>query len=237
MKLISWNCQRGILRKEKHEKILNLMPDIALIQECIHPTGLKNTLNYQDAIWAGKEDGIGIGAFSFSKDIELTLLVDEMKYEWIVPIKVSGEVDFVLIAVWTKRLPGVSYGKVLYSALEEYQHFFLNNQVMVVGDFNIDQKLPASYSGIQGKEGFSRIIELLRSHEIESSYHHIYKESFGSEGKGTYYHHKKIDKPFHIDYCFVSKELLKNTQAFYLGEKEEWGWLSDHVPLIIEVSI
>jgi exodeoxyribonuclease III len=63
LKLISWNCQRGFLRKEKYEKILNIMPNIALIKECVHPGSLKDTLKHNDVIWAGKEDGIGIGVF------------------------------------------------------------------------------------------------------------------------------------------------------------------------------
>jgi exodeoxyribonuclease III len=225
------------MKKEKYEKVLNIFPDIAVIQESVHVDKLKDSFRYHDAIWAGKEEGIGLGVFSFSKDINLTMLIDEIKYEWIVPIKVSGKADFVLIAVWTKRIPGLSYGKLLYSALEEYEHFLRNNRVIIVGDFNLDKKLPASYAGIQGIQGFDRIIDLFRSYGMESSYHYFYKESFGLESKATYNHHKKINKPFHIDYCFVSKEILQGTQQFYIGEGQEWTGLSDHFPLIMEADI
>lgn len=237
MKIISWNCNGGLINKRKHESLLNLSPDIAVIQECRHPDvdGFPNAFNYYDFIWKGGEGSKGLCVLSFSKDYKLSVLVSEIKYEWVVPIKVSGKADFVLLAVWTKRSPGYSsYGKLLYSALKEYEHFLSNNRVIIVGDFNVDKKLRSSYSGIKG---YNQITDLFNSHGIKSCYHHFSNEEYGLESKATHYYHRKSDRPFHIDYCFVSEEILQSTKAFYIGESEEWVKLSDHFPLVLEATI
>ncbi|MGG1680254.1 hypothetical protein ACIFOT_31790 [Neobacillus sp. NRS-1170] len=235
MKLISWNCQRGILKSEKFEKLKGLSPDIAVIQECSHHRKFPEAFDYEDAIWVGEDENIGLCVISFSKNYKLSLLVEEVKYEWVVPIKVTGDADFIMLAVWTKRIHGYSsYGQLLYAALKEYEHFLNHDRVIIIGDFNIDKKLSRSYSGIQGSQGFNLILDLLSSNNMVSCYHHYSNEEFGAESKATYHHHKKSEHPFHIDYCFVSNEWLQSIQHFYVGEGEEWVNLSDHFPLVIE---
>ena len=42
-------------------------------------------------------------------------------------------------------------------------------------------------------------------------------------------------KPFHIDYVFVPKDWrLKSVEVGSFGE---WGKLSDHVPVVVDVTI
>jgi exodeoxyribonuclease III len=236
MKLISWNCQRGLRIQEKIDKISELSPDIAILAECPHPNKIQNDDHHQ-AVWVGKNEGIGLGVFSMNEEYKLSMVTDEITYEWIVPIKVSGKEEFVLIAVWTKRCPGYSsYGKLLYTALKEYERFLSNSRVIVIGDFNIDKKLPSSYSGIQRGKGFEQIIGQLKKFELESCYHYFSKEEYGSESEATYYHYRKRDRPFHIDYCFASKEILKETEQFYILESNDWSELSDHLPLVLETK-
>jgi len=45
------------------------------------------------------------------------------------------------------------------------------------------------------------------------------------------YRHK--NKPYHIDYCFASAELMSGQQTVEVGDYDEWIGLSDHVPVII----
>ncbi|MGO4890396.1 hypothetical protein ACJ2A9_21830 [Anaerobacillus sp. MEB173] len=235
IKLISWNCSRGLLTKEKYKKLQEFSPDIAIIQESPEPSKFNDDFNYDDAKWIGKEGGIGLCVISFSDDYKLTVLDDEIKYEWIVPIKVTGKADFVMIAVWTKRVSGYSsYGHLLYTAIEEYKILLNNSKVIIIGDFNVDKNLKASYSGIQG---FNQFIALFNKYGLKSCYHHFYNEEFGLESKPTYFHQRKLEKPFHIDYCFVSKDILQIIQKFYLGDLEEWFNLSSHLPLILEIAL
>lgn len=147
--IVSWNCRKG-LNQEKGKKLLNLNPYIAIIQECFHPKEFNEEIKYEDVIWVGEEKkkGLGICILSLSKEYVLTLLVDQVIYEWIVPIQVSGKENFTLIAVWTKRMAGFgsSYGKVIYAALKQYENIIQNKSVIMMGDFNLDKRVASSYS-------------------------------------------------------------------------------------------
>lgn len=233
MKLVSWNCQVGFDIRYKNEIILDLVPDIAVIQDCLHPSRLNGVMDYHDAVWIGKKDK-GICVFSFSEDYKLSMLINEVKYEWVVPIKVSGAADFVLLAVWARRMPGYSYGKLIYSALKEYEVFLRKSPVIIIGDFNVDKKVTSSFSGISGSKGFDALIEFLGSFGLTSCYHYFNNEPFGMESLANYFHYGKIDKPFHVHYCFVSKEILQEAQQFQIIEGEELNQIGFHLPLLFE---
>lgn len=57
------------------------------------------------------------------------------------------------------------------------------------------------------------------------------------ESKYTYYHHQNLEKPFHIDYCLVSKEYIPFIRKFSIGEVSEYLSVSDHSPLIFESEL
>jgi exonuclease III len=45
------------------------------------------------------------------------------------------------------------------------------------------------------------------------------------------YRHK--DKPYHIDYCFASKDLLDKVSSVEIGDYDDWIKYSDHVPVVV----
>jgi hypothetical protein len=47
------------------------------------------------------------------------------------------------------------------------------------------------------------------------------------------YRHK--DKPYHIDYCFLSKNLAENLHSVEVGDFDTWT-ISDHVPVIVTLN-
>jgi endonuclease/exonuclease/phosphatase family metal-dependent hydrolase len=47
---------------------------------------------------------------------------------------------------------------------------------------------------------------------------------------------KRDGGSYHIDYCFVPESWTKSISAVELGGFDDWVHLSDHVPLIVEVS-
>ncbi len=230
MRIISWNCQGGFYN-QKYEKIIGLAPDIAIIQECNKPSKLPISVQYEDIIWQGN-DKKGIGVMTFSSKYKISSLVVEYKFPWILPILVTGEENFVLVAVWTQDIPGFSYGKLLLSALKEYNHLFENKSVIIIGDFNIDQKYKPSYGGIL----FDEITELLEVSRIKSCYHHFNNEKFGEETTPTYFHNRKKQMPFHLDYCFATIDVLERAREFCIKDGEDWNEISDHFPLIIELT-
>ncbi|MBM6617879.1 endonuclease/exonuclease/phosphatase family protein [Bacillus suaedaesalsae] len=233
MKIISWNCQQGFINKDKYKRLIELAPDIAIIPECQNTDQFMRELNIYDGIWCGKNENKGLGIISLSDKYKLSIIKEFPSFEWIVPIKVTGEEDFTLIAVWPIRQEGISYGKYVLTALSEYGELLRNQHVIIMGDFNIDQKLKASYRGIKG---MGEINEFLGMFGIRSCYHHFTNESFGEEATPTYYHHRKKDQPFHIDYCFVSQSILDKNTRFCIKDNDVWQGLSDHLPLILEMN-
>ncbi len=56
----------------------------------------------------------------------------------------------------------------------------------------------------------------------------------GKEMHPTLYMYRHQDKPYHLDYCFVSADFAKNLKLVEIGDYEYWSKLSDHVPVIVE---
>ena len=48
--------------------------------------------------------------------------------------------------------------------------------------------------------------------------------------------YRKIDRPYHVDYAFMSKGLLGRLDLISIGEYEKWSDKSDHMPLILEFN-
>ena len=61
-------------------------------------------------------------------------------------------------------------------------------------------------------------------------------EPHGQEKRYTSYFRWKEQKPYHIDYCFISKEWAPDIQRFKIGSYAEWREKSDHRPLLVEVA-
>ena len=52
---------------------------------------------------------------------------------------------------------------------------------------------------------------------IFSTYHHFHNQVHGKEKDNTLFMYRKIDKPYHIDYIFASREIEKNNTNFEIG--------------------
>ncbi len=48
--------------------------------------------------------------------------------------------------------------------------------------------------------------------------------------------HRNIQKQYHIDYAFLSKDLI-SLATMEIGKPEEWLSISDHLPLVVEIGI
>lgn len=81
------------------------------------------------------------------------------------------------------------------------------------------------------------MMEIFEQYGLKSCYHTLNQEEYGNESKATHYYHGKVDRPFHIDYCFVSHNVLQGIDHLAIGGMEEYVPLSDHVPLVLEFSL
>lgn len=78
-------------------------------------------------------------------------------------------------------------------------------------------------------------INELSDMNIESLYHHQSGEDQGAETHPTFYLHRKESKPYHIDYFFISSNLLLNSRI-EIGIISDWISFSDHMPLTLKIS-
>jgi exonuclease III len=71
---------------------------------------------------------------------------------------------------------------------------------------------------------------------IKSIYHNHFTENQGEEKHPTFFLQKKMFKPYHIDYCFASQDILNQVKKVEIGKYEDWTMYSDHSPLIISLD-
>ena len=237
MKLITWNCQ-GAFRK-KAEVILKQQPDILVVQECEQPDKLgfgKNMKQPNDYLWFGDNKHKGLGVFSYC-DYRFKLLDQHNAYiKIILPISVTGgQFDFTLFAIWANNHidPDGQYVEQTWKAINHYEHLLNTVPSILTGDFNSNkiwdrQNRIASHTAV---------VDRLSDKNIFSIYHKLFSQEQGKEVHPTFYLQRKIDKPYHIDYCFASEDLYNRVKNLEIGAYETWIAHSDHSPLMIDFNI
>ena len=78
------------------------------------------------------------------------------------------------------------------------------------------------------------VVELLAENGIESTYHTYFKHKHGDEKHPTFFLYRHEDKPYHLDYCFASADMMPQLKKVVVGQYADWTHASDHVPLIID---
>lgn len=103
--------------------------------------------------------------------------------------------------------------------------------VVAAGDFNSNVQWDANRRG----RNHTEVVRLLEGYGLISAYHAHHDERQGEETRPTYYFYRHQDKPFHIDYLFVPKDWKLGSVE--VGSFSEWGYLSDHVPVVGDLDI
>lgn len=80
----------------------------------------------------------------------------------------------------------------------------------------------------------SDVVTELSEIGIESLFHKYRKEEQGVETQPTFFLHRKLEKPYHIDYVLGSKEFITELKKIELGEVNKWLKISDHLPIVCE---
>lgn len=221
-------------RKKAH-LVLAHKPDIVVVPECENPAKLKfadDTPKPTDMLWFGTNPNKGLGVFSYSGSRFKLRRMHNPDLKMIVPISVSrGEFDFSLYAVWANNPddPDGQYVEQVWKALRHYDKHLKRSKTMLVGDFNSN----AIWDRKNRIGNHSHVVERLQRKGIISSYHQYHGQEQGREAHPTFYLYKHIDKPYHLDYCFVSADLARRIQSVEIGEYDAWKLYSDHVPVMV----
>lgn len=230
MRIVVWNC-KGSLHTKFHE-LQSLRPDIAIVPECARPEQilrLAPDLSFSDAEWTGfNPSKKGLGVFSFTGACLRRHESFNPEYEQFLPLEVRCAHPFKLLAVWAfnRRSKGALHGDPNAASLA-FEHYskFLNGVSVVAGDFN------NWYTHRSGS--FKKIACLLSDCGHVSAYHHFRDLQMGQEREDTLTHNS--GKGFHIDYCFVPAEARIEKADLETGD--DWLALSDHSPLVVDLSM
>lgn len=233
MKIITWNCNMAFRKKAK--LILPYQPDILIVPECEHPDKLKfdpGTQNPTDSLWFGQNLNKGLGIFSYGRcELELEYTYNP-SIKTIVPIIATLKRSRIMLyAIWAYNPddPDGVYVEQIWKAIDHYDQFITNKKTILAGDFNCntiwDKKRRIS--------NHSNVVKRLEEKGIYSSYHLHHKQIQGKEQHHTLYMYRHKNKPYHIDYCFVSADLAKKIKDVEIGDYEYWTQYSDHVPVMV----
>ena len=136
------------------------------------------------------------------------------------------------MGVWAFNHRAVKYGEDAngrtMEAINHYNAWLKDSQKSIFsGDFNNsiiwDKTSNPDFNNINNK------LNLLG---YESSYHKKTQDIFGKEKETTFYHTKKEDKKYHIDYIYIKG---MNIKSLDIGLYDNWIKHSDHCPVSIEV--
>lgn len=222
MRIVSWNSSGKF--REKFKNIQKIKADIYVIQECENPKKyIESEYNNfaKNYIWIGEKENKGLGIFA-SEQVKIE------NNNWkayclrnFLSIKVNDKFD--VVGVWACN-PYIEEYYIYQSInIENY-----NKKTIIIGDFNSN----SIWDKKHGNRNHTNVVNELKNKGLISAYHYVYKEKQGCETKKTFYLYRHKDKGYHIDYCFIDKEILKK---FEILNDIKWLEISDHLPIVIEI--
>lgn len=236
MRIVTWNCH-GALRK-KFAQLLDLKADLFIIQECEDPLASIDT-NYRqwavNYLWTGDNKNKGLGIFAKNnivlKRLDWPCTYQDHDVKYFLPCSINER--FNLLAVWAHQNNSPNFGYIG----QFWKYLQLNKQnlanSLILGDFNSN----AIWDQWDRWWNHSDVVKELNTLGFRSLYHHFTGEVQGKENQPTFYHHKKLTRPYHIDYLFGSHLFTETLRGLSIGSSQHWLFLSDHMPIICEFDI
>lgn len=147
-----------------------------------------------------------------------------MKY--FLPVLLNDTVQ--ILGVWTHKNNSPNFGYIgqFWKYLEVNQTKFKN--ILIAGDFNSN----VMWDQWDRWWNHSDIVQNLDKDKIFSLYHFYNKVKQGEELDPTFFLHRKLERPYHIDYIFGSNNYKEELKSIDIGTIEKWLEISDHLPII-----
>ena len=233
MRIVTWNCNGALRRKLSY--LDSLEADLYVVQECEDPASTSCDAYRRWAsnfLWTGSNRHKGLGVFA-SRDILLELVDLSLKpLELFLPCRINGTTS--LMAAWTREAgsPTFRYIGQLWKLLQRHSSFLQVDKAILIGDLNSNSCWDVSDRWWNHTD----VVRELGYMGLRSAYHYLAKEEQGQESTPTFYMYRKKEKPYHIDYSFVSQSLLPGA-ACSIGDPATWLDVSDHMPLVVEIPV
>ncbi|MFZ4475055.1 MAG: endonuclease/exonuclease/phosphatase family protein [Saprospiraceae bacterium] len=236
MKIITWNCNMAF--RKKAEFILTEQPDILIVPECENQERLSfglYTKKPTDIFWYGDNPNKGIGVFSYS-DFKIKLLdIHNPDFKYVLPLSVyNDKINLTIFAIWSQKPENHdNYTEQVWNAVHFYSDLLDGENVILAGDFNSN----TIWEKPRRVSNHSNLVDYLKSKNILSAYHYFHKQTQGHEKDKTLFMQRKMDRPYHIDYCFASSNLIDKLKNVEVGAYETWTKYSDHKPLAVTIDL
>lgn len=226
MRIITWNCNRAF--RNKVEVLLDLKPDVAVIQECERDLEVPPGYKY---IWTGVLPKMGLGILTRDLEARVEPQADS-NWTFFLPITLPN-LRLNLLGTWAfnGRAKKISPGRIgtVAPVLERLAPWLQSGRSVMAGDFNQN----IIWDTPRGTNNFRMIVHRLRQLGLRSAYHEATLEGYGAEKHATHLFRRKASDQYHIDYCFLHHSLeWSNVEV---KSSPEWCSLSDHFPLVIDV--
>lgn len=224
--------------RKKADFILAEQPDILIVPECENKERLDfgfYTKQPTDIFWYGDLPTKGIGVFTYG-DFKIKLLdIHNLDFKYVLPLSVyNDKINLTVFAVWTQKpVNNDNYTEQIWNAVHYYSDLLDGENIIIAGDFNTNTIFDKS----NRIANHSNLVDFLKSKNILSTYHHFHNQIQGQEKDSTLFMQRKKDRPFHIDFCFASINLIDKLINVEVGKYEDWTKYSDHKPLIVTLDL
>jgi exonuclease III len=223
VRIVTWNCNGGFARKAP--LVMALHPDLLVVQEA-------SFRHCEDIaagpfLWTGRgHRGLAvISCTGMSLTLDPTFDPDLPHF---LPVHI-GEVR--LLAVWASVLTStVRYVRLIHRALDHYADFVNHRPGILIGDLNSSTVFDAKHR----QTNHTHLVERLGHLGYRSAWHHGSGEAHGEESRPTFYMYRRPERTWHLDYAFLTPDLLSGTRI-EIGQPETWLPWSDHLPLVVDV--
>lgn len=213
----------------KQQAVLSLQPDALIIQECSEKDIKESGATFYH--WVGHNPHKGLAVLGFGNHVYSIDPSYTDAYPWFIPLRID-DMQLAVLAVWSHvKNRQERYVRVTHKAIDHYKMFLENNSSIIMGDFNSNTIWDRNYR----RQSHTDLVEKLEQINLNSVYHYQTQEVQGGEKIATLYMYRHKDKGYHIDYAFVSKDLLDKAQLI-IPDPTFWLTRSDHIPLILDIK-
>jgi hypothetical protein len=188
--------------------------------------------------WIGGNSNKGLSVVAFSG---WQLRIDEAYdpgYQWVMPLHLTGPRYIRLLAVWDMNHRGTGHDSARQfgacrASIPHYQEFLSGQAdlVLISGDFNNS----VYWDKPTKRAKFGDFMDQLEARGFVSAYHFHHKCDRGAEPDPNLWWTRNIDKPYHIDYTFISRS--DAVDAVTVGTHAEWLAYSDHSPMTVDLRV
>jgi len=228
MRIVSWNCNMGF--EKKRDALLSFQPDIVILQECSAKAIEQTVAPFKH--WVGSNRNKGMAILGFARHAYQLDPSYTEEWPWFIPVRVD-DVPLHILGLWAcVKEPRLRYVRVTHQALEHYVSFLGLPHTVFMGDFNSNTR----WDLLHRKWSHSSLVEKLGRLGLVSVYHSLRGERQGEEVTPTQFMYRDVMKPYHLDFAFVSQELLATCELM-IGNPGEWLAKSDHMPLLLTLAL